>query len=147
MSYTKNLQHITFSTKGRKKVLSNPMRQELFKILGYNLKKLNCKPILINGTADHIHILCNIHPSVAIAHVVKTLKLNSSAFIKYNFPNSGFDYWNEGYGSFSFSHASLQKKYNYVANQEAHHQKTDSRTELEQLLTENGVDYDSQYLT
>jgi REP element-mobilizing transposase RayT len=46
------------------------------------MKNKNCKLHNINGVADHIHILCDLHPSIALVDLVKDIKVATSIWMK-----------------------------------------------------------------
>ncbi len=48
---------------------------------------------------------------------------------------------------FSCSPHEVEKIYNYIKKQEAHHQREDSLKEFTRLLQEYKVDYEARYLT
>ena len=54
--------------------------------------------------------------------------------------------WQEGYGAFSYSHSHIGKVYNYILNQEKHHQKLTFKDEYLELLKKFEVEYDEKYL-
>jgi REP element-mobilizing transposase RayT len=59
--------------------------------------------IAAGGTADHVHLLVSIPPSVSVSDMLRKLKANSSKWIHETFPeHRGFS-WQEGYGAFSVS--------------------------------------------
>ncbi len=146
MSYHRNIIHVVFATKNRKKVLTKEIRPKLFSAIGNTLKQNNCKPININGVEDHIHLLFGVHPSCSLADIIKTIKLDASSFLKQKFPTSGFDYWSEGYAAFGVSSSLMEQVYHYIENQEVHHKKVDSKTELIQLLKEHRIEYNEMFL-
>ncbi len=57
-SLAKIIVHIVFSTKHHTAFLTDNVRQELFAYMAGILKELDAAPILINGTEDHVHVLC-----------------------------------------------------------------------------------------
>ncbi len=81
-TYTQILYQIIFSTKGRKKVLLEKNREQLYKYIWGILKKKNCHLYRINGVEDHIHIFTHLHPSISLANLIKDIKLASSDMIK-----------------------------------------------------------------
>jgi REP element-mobilizing transposase RayT len=145
-TYTQIIYQIVFSTKHRIPTLTKPNRDELFKAIWGILKNKNCHLYRINGVEDHIHIVSDLHPSVALADLVKDIKLGSSDFIKRNalFPN--FSGWQIGYGAFTYSIKEKHRLIQYVKNQEQHHKKEVFIDEYKSLLKEHGVEYDEQYL-
>jgi REP element-mobilizing transposase RayT len=80
-TYTQLLYQIVFSTKERNPVLAKPNRARLFRYISGILKNKNCHVYIINGVEDHIHILTHIHQSIAIADLVKDIKVASNLFI------------------------------------------------------------------
>ncbi len=50
--------HIIFSTKNRTQLITTGIQERLWRYLGGICSDLNCTPIQIGGSADHIHILC-----------------------------------------------------------------------------------------
>jgi putative transposase len=81
-TYTQTLYQIVFSTKYREKTLLKENRPELFKDIWGILKNKKCHLYRVNGVEDHIHIVTSLHPSIALADLVKDIKLGSSSFIK-----------------------------------------------------------------
>jgi hypothetical protein len=83
---------------------------------------------------------------VALASLVKDIKLGSTSFIKEKniFPN--FNGWQDGYGAFTYSIEAKNNLIEYVKNQEEHHRTQYFKEEYLQLLHEHRVDYDERYL-
>jgi putative transposase len=54
--------------------------------------------------------------------------------------------WQEGHGAFDASHSQRQAVADYIANQEAHHQKWSFEQEFVALLRKAGVEYDPRYV-
>ena len=146
-TYTQILYQIVFSTKKRERTLTTKEnRTELFRYMWGILKNKNCHLYRINGVEDHIHIVTHLHPSVALASLIKDLKLASSAHIKENnlFPH--FNGWQVGYGGFTYSNKDKDYLIEYVKNQEEHHKTKTYREELIELLKEHGIEFDEKYL-
>jgi REP element-mobilizing transposase RayT len=145
-TYTQTLYQIVFSTKYREKTLDKSERSELFKSIWGILKNKNCHLYRVNGVEDHIHIATSLHQSVALAQLVKDIKLGSSSFIKEKgiFPN--FNGWQDGYAAFTYSIDAKDNLIEYIKNQEIHHQNKNFREELIELLNEHGVTFEEKYL-
>lgn len=145
-TYTQILYQIVFSTKMRERTLQKDNRAELFKYMWGILKNKKCHLYRINGVEDHIHIVTHIHPTIALANLIKDIKLASSAFIKEKnlFPN--FDGWQEGYSAFTYSIKEKDYLIEYVKNQEEHHKTITFKEELIELLKEHGIEFDEKYL-
>ncbi len=145
-TFTQILYQIVYSTKNREPVLAKDSRGKLNNdILGI-LKQKKCHPYIINGVEDHLHIITHLHPSVALADLVKDIKLGSSSFIKEKQIFPGFSGWQEGYAAFTYSIREKERLIRYVENQEKHHQKMTFREELIQMLKNHDVPFDEKYL-
>lgn len=73
-TYTQILYQIVFSTKHREHNLEAPNRKELFKYISGILQNKKCHLYQINGVSDHLHIATHLHPSIALADLVKDIK-------------------------------------------------------------------------
>ncbi len=100
----------------------------------------------IGGVEDHIHIVTHIHPTVAVAYLIKDIKLASSGYIKAEniFPN--FQGWQDGYGAFTYSISARDNLIEYVKNQKEHHKRVRFRDEYISLLNEHGIEFNEKYL-
>jgi len=145
-SYTQILYQIVFSTKHRTKSLNRHNRDLLFKYISGILKKKDCHLYQIGGVSDHIHIVTHVHPSVALAYLVKDIKIASSKFIKSQDIFPLFTSWQEGYAAFTYSIQAKDNLIRYVQNQEEHHKETTFIDELKELLKQHNVEYDEKYL-
>ena len=145
-TYTHILYQIVFGTKNREHTLTAPNRQELFKYIAGILKKKNCHLYRINGVEDHLHIVTHLHPSVALASLVKDIKLASSDYIKSSGLFQKFGGWQDGYGAFTYTIKEKDRLIEYVKNQEEHHKIKTFREEYVGLLNEHGIEFDEKYL-
>lgn len=145
-TYTQILYQIVFSTKQREKVLEKENRERLFKYIWGVLNKNKCHLYRVNGVEDHLHIVTHLHPSVALADLIKDIKLASSGYIKENGLFKDFNSWQEGYGAFTYSVKEKDKLIAYVMNQEEHHKKISFRDEYIELLKEHAIEFDEKYL-
>ncbi len=145
-TYTQILYQIVFGTKNREHTLTGPNRQELFKYISGILKNDNCHLYRINGVEDHLHIVTHLHPSVALAPLIKDIKLASSKHIKVNGLFQKFGGWQDGYGAFTYCIKEKDRLIEYVINQETHHKIKTFREENIELLKEHGIEFDEKYL-
>lgn len=118
----------------------------LFKYIWGIIKKTKGTLFQINGTEDHIHILMDLHPTIALADMIKKIKIDTNKYIKRNqlFPH--FTNWQDGYAAFTFSENDKERLVRYVKNQEKHHQRISFIDEYKQLLKENNIDFSDDYL-
>ena len=146
MAYTQILYQIVFSTKNRKKVLIHKNREELFRYIWGILKNKKCHLYQINGVEDHIHILTHIHQSVALADLVKNIKVASSTWIKEKGLFPKFTSWQSKYGAFTYHISEKERLIKYVKNQIEHHKKISFEEEFRALLKEHQIEFDEKYL-
>lgn len=100
----------------------------------------------INGVSDHIHILLNIKPNVALSDLVRDIKANSSRFINEKKYVKGKFSWQEGFGAFSYSISQLDDVIKYIENQEEHHKETSFKDEYLKHLKRFQIEYDEKYV-
>lgn len=145
-TYTQILYQIIFSTKHREPTLKKENRPLLFKFIWGVLKENNCHLYRLNGVEDHLHIVTHLHPSVALADLVKDIKLAGTSHIKSESLFKGFNGWQDGYGAFTYSFDAKNTLIEYVKNQEEHHRKTTFKEEYIALLKEHQIESDEKYL-
>lgn len=145
-TYTQILYQIVFSTKNREPTMLREGRKRLFHYIWNHLENKKCHLYRMNGVEDHLHIVTSLHPTIALANLVKDVKVSSSQFIKENNIFPDFDSWQVGYGAFTYSIKEKDSLIEYVKNQEEHHKKVSFREEFIALLKEHGVEFDEKYL-
>jgi REP element-mobilizing transposase RayT len=145
-TYTQILYQLVFSTKYRNPTLLKEHRRDLYGYIYGILKNKNCFVYQIGGVEDHIHIVFELHPSVALSDLVKDIKLGAIGYIKEQAIFPDFKGWQDGYGAFTYSAEAQKNLIAYVKNQEIHHQKQSSLEEIKQLLEEFEIPYDDKYL-
>ncbi|WP_372846186.1 IS200/IS605 family transposase [Pontiella sp.] len=144
-TYTQILYHIVFSTKNREPVLEKQKLGELYRYIGDIVQKRDGHLYGIGGAADHVHLLCSLHPAVALTDLVKEIKTATSSWIKSENIFPDFGYWQSGYGAFTCSPDAKEHVVQYIMNQERHHETESSPDELKRLLAESGIEYDVEY--
>lgn len=145
-TFTQILYQIVFSTKNRQRTLTVDKRPQLYAYIWGILQAKQCHPYRINGIEDHVHIATHIHPSIALASLVKDIKLASSSFIKDSCVFRNFSGWQDGYAAFTYSYRDKDILIEYIKNQEKHHKKLSYKEELINLLQEHGVEFEEKYL-
>lgn len=137
---------IVFAVKGRENLIEKSWQTDLHKYIAGIIKGKGQKPIIVNGMPDHIHAFVGLKPVMPIADLVRDIKNNSSNFINdQKFVKDKFS-WQEGYGAFSYSHSHIGKVYDYILNQEEHHQKKTFKQEYYNFLKKFQIEYDEKYL-
>ena len=139
--------HIVYSTKDRRPFLHDQsIRDELHRYLGGTCNNLDCPVLCVGGVADHVHILCRLGRTIAIADLVKELKRDSSKWLKEKSPDLADFYWQNGYGAFSISPGHVEALRAYIARQEEHHRTESFQDEFRRLLTKYGLEWDERYV-
>ena len=146
MSYTQILYQIVFGTKNNAPVLLKDRRSELFKYLHGILQNKNCHVYIINGVENHLHIVTHVHQSIAVADLIKDMKVASSKWIKQNSIFKGFTAWQIKYGAFTYSINDKDRLIKYVENLEERHKTLTYREEFIMLLKKHQIDYNEKYL-
>jgi REP element-mobilizing transposase RayT len=145
-THTNLLTHIIFGTKARKRWLDDAVRADVHSYLGGILREKQCRPIIINGTDDHVHVLTALHPKIALADIVGIIKANSSGWLhKHSRDHAAFA-WQAGYGAFSVSRSNLDDVYKYIERQEEHHRTLSFHDEYIAFLKKHGIEFDEKYM-
>jgi REP element-mobilizing transposase RayT len=137
---------IVFGTKYRKPTIAEEHCEELYKYIWGVIENKNCKLYRINGVEDHIHIFCDLHPTVALADLIKDIKVASNLWMKESGKFPDFTSWQDGYGAFTYNIRERDKIIDYVKKQKEHHKKETYYDEFKRLLIENGIEFDEKYM-
>ena len=144
-SFRQILYHIIFRTKNSAKTLPITDSDDLYRYIWGIIKNKNCTLLRINGMEDHIHVLSDLHPSIALADYVREIKASSSHWLKINSNFPAFDGWAEGYAALTYAWRDKDLIVDYIKNQREHHKQTDFVTEYRKLLEEHGIVIDDRY--
>lgn len=145
-SYCNLLYHIVFATKGREPWLTRAIRPGVHQYLGGAIRNENGIALIVNGTADHVHILAKLRQDKAISKTIGELKANSSGWISRTFKDAAGFAWQEGYGAFTVSESQVPKVRRYIETQERHHRTVSFLEELKVILRAHGLPFDERYL-
>ena len=145
-SFCNLLYHIVFSTKGREPWLTREIRSKTHQYLGGAIRNEKGIAMIVNGTADHVHLLAKLRQDKAISKLIGELKANSSGWISRTFKNATGFAWQEGYGAFTVSESQLSNVYRYIERQEEHHRSVSFLEEFKVLLKAHGLPFDERYL-
>jgi putative transposase len=83
---------------------------------------------------------------MALSDLVRDIKNNTSNFINDQKFVLGKFSWQEGFGSFLYSHSQIDQVYQYILNQEGHHQRKTFKEEYLEFLHKFEIEYDEKYL-
>ncbi len=136
--------HIVFSTKYRKPIIREEVREKLQAYMVGTAADLGSYVYEIYANPEHVHILCTLPKTMDIADLVSKVKSSSSKWIK---PEGIPDFrWARGYFACSVSESVVPVVERYILSQPEHHQKADFQDEYRGFLDENGMEYDEEYV-
>lgn len=140
--------HIIFSTRNREDI---HLRREyeledIHHYIGGIINKNLCKSIIVGGTTNHIHILCELASTVSVAMLLQEIKRSSSKWIKSKYSQCQDFAWQNGYAALSVSQSKVDAVINYIRNQQEHHKKKNFKEELIEFLNNYQVEYNEKYL-
>ncbi|HZR29853.1 MAG TPA: IS200/IS605 family transposase [Terriglobales bacterium] len=139
-SYVQNNIHLVFSTKERRKTISQQMQMRLWKYVAAVGRQNGILIHQVGGMEDHIHILLQLPAVLSLAKAVLVLKAYPSKWMGKKFA------WQKGYAAFSVSASNVPAVRKYIQNQQHHHRKMGFDQEIVALLEKHGVEYDPKYL-
>jgi REP element-mobilizing transposase RayT len=145
-SYRQILYHIVFCTYNRHNTIPDEYQEVLYKYIWGIIK--NRKGVLyqINGTENHIHIISDLHPTVALSDFIKEIKTASNIWMKSTGNYPAFTSWAEGSCSLTYAFRDKEMIVNYIKNQKEHHRKVTFEDEYRALLKEHGIEPDERYI-
>ena len=143
-SYINVSLHIIFHIKNTSCVMKEEDLTRIFHYIGGIIRAISGHVYIVGGRPDHIHILASPPVVVSLADFVRTIKANTSRWIKgLDSSYSNFS-WQEGYAAFSVSASRKVNVIHYISNQEIHHRKQTTLEEFHQFLEKNGFRLDKQ---
>lgn len=145
-TYTQILYHIVYGTKNHNGALDLEHHDELCRYTAGILQNKNYFVHKVGGYTEHLHILTELHPTIALAGLVKDVKLAQSKWIKAKNIFPVFGGWQDGYGAFTCSWKDRDRIINYITNQIEHHRRKTFREEYIQMLQQAGIEFDEKYL-
>jgi REP element-mobilizing transposase RayT len=144
-SYCNLLYHIVFSTKGREPWLACAIGPRVHEYIGGAIRSENGIALIVNGRADHVHILAKLRQDKAISKTIGEVKANSSGWISRTFKDATGFAWQEGYGAFTVSESQVPKVRRYIERQEEHHRRVSFLEEFKVLLKAHRLPFDERY--
>jgi REP element-mobilizing transposase RayT len=118
---------------------------ELYSYITGFVKNKNGYLYRINGVENHLHILTDMHPSIAPMDFMRDVKVSTSLWMKRSGLFPSFKGWAEGYGSFTCSYKDSGRLVEYIKNQQEHHKKITFEQEYRILLLEYGITIDEKF--
>ncbi len=145
-TYVSGLFHCTFSTKGRRPLISCDLQERLWPYLGGIARQKGFRALAVGGVEDHAHVLLSLPGTIDVAKAIQLLKGTSSKWVHDTFPQHWAFAWQEGYGAFSVGISQVAKTIAYIQSQPEHHRKTTFQEEFRRILERHGIEYDERYM-
>jgi len=102
-SFRQILYHIVFRTKNSAKTLPLSDSNELYRYIWGIIRNKTGTLLRINGMEDHVHLLSDLPPTIALADYVHEIKVSSSHWLKSNPKFPTFRGWAEGYAALTYA--------------------------------------------
>lgn len=125
-TYSQLYIQIVFAVKGRQNFIIEAYREELQKYITGIVQANKQKMYVIYCMPDHAHLLVSMKPDLSISDLSRTIKSNSSSWLKKRFYTLDSFAWQEGFGAFSYSKSQAPSVVEYILNQQGHHKKKHS---------------------
>lgn len=138
--------HLIFHIKTTSPIILDNDLKSVHAYIGQLVNTTRCVNIWVDGTSDHVHVLCLLGREVTPAHLLEEIKRNSSRWIKSLGSHYSDFEWQGGYAVFSVSQSMADKTLAYIKNQRNHHQHTTFQEEYRQFLRLYHIDYDERYV-
>lgn len=119
-SYTRLFVHLVWSTWQRKPWLDPVRRRRVHGQMAAICRTHDSPALAVGGVSDHVHVLVSLHPTHAVAGIVKALKVGTTPFVKTRLKVPVFA-WQDGYGAFTLRDAEVDLVRRYILQQELHH--------------------------
>lgn len=147
MSKVVSLLHIVINTKFRHPTIEESNKRILYSFIYGILKRHRCFLYRMNGISNHIHMLIDLHQSIALSDIMLEIKRESSRWMKQSGLFPLFDGWGREYAAFSCSYREKDGIIEYIKSQEVHHRVTPFEDELHKLYDETGQEWNEYALT
>jgi len=129
--------HVIWSTRNREQLLVRPVRFVFFAQFKKQADEKGIRLIEVNGGADHIHLLLQLHPAQNLSQVMRMLRLDSEEWLNGTQLLKGNFEWSDEIIAYSVSPASLKPVQDFIEKQEEYHQTRTFETEIEVFMKGN----------
>ena len=141
-TYSNLLLHVVFSTKQRRPLIHDAIRQRLYEYMGGIAREEFGQAVIVGGTDNHVHALLSIRTNVSVAEAMRKLKALSSGWVRRLDSRERDFAWQSGYSAFSVSESQKQRVTAYISRQVEHHKQKTFEEEFAELLRRHGIPYD-----
>ncbi len=146
MSKVTALYHIVFCTKRREMTIPLTHTDDLYRFIWKEIQLLNCRLLRIGGIQNHIHLLIDLNPSVALSSLVRNIKGHSSSWMSHDTRYSSFAGWAGEYYATTIAYDQIHNVIEYIKGQRQHHLGDVLDDEFARLYGAAGLRYDDRDL-
>lgn len=147
MSAVNSIYHIVINTYRREMTIPNETSEHMYRYIWSIINSRNCKLYRIGGIGNHIHMLVELSPVVALSDLVRDIKQGSSKWAKQQVFFPMFSGWGKEYGAFSCSVRDKEAIINYINNQREHHKERTFEQEYKEMIEHSGLEWNDYRLT
>ena len=147
MSAVSSMYHVVINTYRRQMTIPDETSEHLYRYIWSIVKSRGCRLHRINGIGNHIHMLIELSPTIALSDLVRDIKQGSSKWAKQQVYFPQFSGWGKEYGAFSCSCRDKERIVSYIINQRQHHQMSSFEEEYRQMLELSGLEWNDKRLT
>ena len=109
--------HMVWTTKDRLPLITPALEPKVHRFIAMKVKELKGRVLALDGIEDHVHLVCTMPATIALATFVGKVMGASSRLTGLIEPFG----WQAEYGSYTVSRRDLPKVIEYVRNQKRHH--------------------------
>lgn len=146
MSKVKALYHVVFCTKHRQHSINPLHKEDLYRFIWKEITENKSRLLRVGGVENHVHMLIDLHPSVALSDLIQKIKSHSSIWMKTSGKYPKFLGWASEYYGCTISPEQQNVVIEYIKNQVAHHKGVDFDSELRNIHTYANLMYDERNL-
>ena len=139
--------HVVINTYRRQMTIPDETSEHMYRYIWSIIKSRNSRLYRINGTGNHIHMLIELSPTMALSDLVRDIKQGSSKWAKQQVYFPQFSGWGKEYGAFSVGRREKNVVVKYIINQREHHKSRTFEDEYRAIIEECGFEWNDFRLT
>jgi putative transposase len=128
--------HLVWATTRREAMISLATEALLYDYIYQKCCQKKAFVYALGGMPDHVHLICSVPSSIAVADFVQLIKGSSSHYISHHVQINALR-WQRGYGYLTFAKHDLASVISYVKDQKKHHAEGKLWPKLEYLPAED----------
>ena len=121
MSKVTALYHIVFCTKARQMTIPLEYANDLYRSIWKESTDMDCYLLRVGGIQNHVHLLIDLNPKVALADLMRNVKAHSSGWMRADNRFPDFIGWAGEYFGCSISPEQKYAVIEYIKGQQEHH--------------------------